>query len=190
MPKTIFNDLGEEEVVYTEAEIAERDNANKEALQKKTGELLDVKRNAETIETAAQTQAREALERVEKIESENREREQKRIESVRDFLIEQYVGEGASDEAKKKMLDSWNMLSGMEITDEKQIVERVRAAAKIAGFDNPSNPSSVNTFMPTNSTISSFGSFNAPNVTKEEGVSESDHKAFLSETGYNDATLA
>ncbi len=98
---------------------------------------------------------------------------------VVNFLAEQFVGQ--DPELRKKLDEAYGIIEegrkakGMDIRDDKAIQEMMTMAASMSGI---SAPAQVNPVFPMNGGM-------APNFQKTEGeISEAEHDAFLTATGY------
>lgn len=181
MPKTITNEDGSTEEVFTkeelEAQLKEKDEHVKTKLEefqkgKTAQELADIKRDEEIA--AAKKIAAEAIEKVSQAE-------QGRINTVKNYIAEQYVGQDA--DLRTKLDEAYDLISagrvakGLDVVSEKSIQEIYTAASAMAGIATVASPS----FPPT-------GGY-APNFKAPEGsVSDQEHEKFLRETGYQSPT--
>lgn len=176
MSKTITNDLGEEEVVYTQAELdaqlAEKDAHVKTKLDEFTKgkgaqELKDQERDAQVAE--AKAKADEAAQKAAEATSIAAAERARHQQSVTDFALAQFTG--GDTELNKKIMDAMPLVN-LEIKDDKDILERVRIAATIAGLaGNAATPQ-----------FPAYGGM-APQFNKNDGPSDADHEAFLAATG-------
>lgn len=181
--KTKEDGTTEEVEVFTKAELdaqlLEKDNHHKtkidEFMKGKTAqELADIKRDEEI--KGAKEIAEKALAKLGEVE-------QGRINTVKNYIAEQYVGQDA--DLRKKLDDAFDLISagrlakGLDIASEASIKEIFTQASGMSGITATASP-----VFPMN------GGF-APNFQPAAGeVSDADHQAFLRETGYNTGTPA
>lgn len=167
MPITHKLDDGTETTLYTQEELAEKD----QAIASRDAELEDLRKQKEKLEivtrektenirklrdmteqekeqmSQAELENRKYIEKLEQeLESErsNRtEREKKETERLRNSVIAGYVGEDI--ELKKKFLDEYNIIA-IEETDIDSIKARAFRAAKALDISPGSNYNPVNAY--------------------------------------------
>ena len=194
MSKTITNDEGEEEVVFTQAELdaqlLEKDTAHKakldEFLKGKTSQELQQAETKAKIEEMEKKHAEEiGAIRTTVTESQTKARNQ-----VVDFLVSQVVG--ADVELKKKLaaematVEAGYKALGKDINDNTIIQEIIIKAAQMAGVSGGSMGGN-------GGGVPNFGMFGgvAPSFAdkSKEGIgsgSEADNAAFKAAVGYKD----
>ncbi len=182
MSKTIKNDAGEDEVVYTQAELdaqlLEKDEHVKQKLEEFTKgktaielEREENKRIIEEIKKGSETAVNTANEMVAGARK-----------KVVDFVAQQYVGE--DPELRKKLDEAFGIIEagrtskGLDIKDDKAIQEMMAAAASMSGISLPAGGAVPPAFM-------GAGMGGAPSFIKKEGeLSDAEHKTFLDAVGY------
>jgi len=161
MSKTIENEKGEEEVVYTEAEINEKVEATKKEIMESSGKTVaekearikelekisaDQKVNfkkynemTEAEKAAFDANTVELLKRndltateLQEVKTKLAEKEVKERESAKNSVLKSFHG---GDEKVKKMVeDNYAYLAGMPETTPEEIAARAGAAARLSGI--------------------------------------------------------
>lgn len=179
--KEITNDDGTVETFYTKEELdqqaadlatkhkAELDDKDKHVAEK-LEEFTKGKTSQEQKDVQRQTEIDAAKKLAEDAMGMVQTEKEKRAGVVQDFAISQFVGE--NKELADKIKAHLPMVA-LEIKEDKDIMEKVRLAATMAGLGN--NVSEMPMFAPS-------GGF-APHRPTEE-ISDADHATFLQAVGY------
>lgn len=151
MSKKIVNEeTGQEEVVYTQAELdvikadADKKMADAEAaatakikenedhLKQKTDEFLKGKNAQELKDIERDKKIEEAKAAADAAGAKAVEAEQKRQDAVRASIVRQYVGE--DPKLKERFEESWKMVN-LEIKTDDDILKKAELAANMAGLN-------------------------------------------------------
>lgn len=182
MSKTITNDAGEEEVVYTQAEL-DTQLADKDAHVAAKLEEFKTGKSAQELESAANKAAIEAIKKEsDEVKATIASAQTKARDRVVGFLVEQVVGEDV--ELKKKLESELSIVEagfkaqGKDVSDDKVIQEMIIKASAMAGISGSSAPS-----------FPLMGGYMPHTDLKKEGVgsgSDQDNETFKKAVGYKD----
>lgn len=178
MPKTITNEDGSTEEVFTKAELDAQLQEKDDHVKTKLEEFQKGKTAMELAEEARKTEIAEATRIATEALATAETSKQEKITTVKNYFAESVVGQDAELRTKLddslKIIEAGRLANGMDVTSEKAIQEMTVAAANMAGISASAMPD----FPMTGG--------GAPDFNKKEGtVDEADHAAFLEATGYN-----
>mgnify|MGYP000721148384 CR=1 FL=1 len=186
MSKTIVNeDTGEEEVVYTQAEL---DAIKKEADDKILDNENHTKKKLEEFQTGKTAQELKDIERDRAIAEANELAKKAEatatatVEGARkkvvNYMAEQVVGQDKELRTKLDsaldIIEAGRVAKGLDIADEKSIQEMMIQAAQMSGINSVSSQSP--SFPLTNGMAPSF-------IKTADELSDAEHERFLRETG-------
>lgn len=183
MSKTITNDAGEEEVVYSQAELDTMRAEDKKHVDGKLAEFEKGKTAAELAEITRKKEVEDTKAVADKAIASVEEFKTKARDKVVGFLVEQVVG--ADVELRKKLetemaiVEAGFKAQGKDVMDDKVIQEMIIKASAMAGITGSS--SSPNFPM--------MGGYVPSNDPKKEGTgsgSDADNEMFKRAVGYKD----
>lgn len=111
--------------------------AEKEHQATKLAEFEQAKKNVGEKEKAAEATAQEAKKIAEEAMSSIQAEKKATQETKKDFIIASVIGE--NPELKKKILENFDLLAGMPITNDKELSERIQKAVSAAGINSMQN---------------------------------------------------
>ncbi len=173
MSKIIKNDDGTEEEVFTKAEL-DAQLAEKDAHVK---QKLDEFQTGKSAQELKDIEHKTALDEAKRIADEalalGRTSEERRVGSIKEFIMDQYTGGDA--ELKKKLTEGWDLIN-LPITGDEDIRKRIELAANAVGLTGPGSAGVV---------VPAHGGGMPPSFQKktDKTVTEEENKAFREATG-------
>lgn len=184
MAKTILNDEGQEEIVFSQAEIdaqfAEKEAALKAAheaamaekdahVKEKLGQFQQATKSAEQLHEEAMAGIAEAKRIAEEAKGSVALAKESELTTKRDFYIQSISG--GDVDLTKKLEDAYGIIN-LPATNDKEILERLQKAVSIAGVTHTSTPNL------------SFGGSTPPNFQpSNEATKAAAHEAWKKEFG-------